>query len=686
LRQTFISVIVLLNSFLAAQTGNDTLIDKLSSSNLLKNNPGTQQVFIDVTDRFAENFQFREIVTLSNQILRDKEKIKSKLFIATIYNSLGLNYWKLGELDSALSALNNSIAILKPLKDTAQLGRVHNNLGVLYWRNGDLLNSFINYSLSLKYREEVKDYKGIVLVLNNLGLIYQRLKYYDFAVENILRAERLADSIGYTFGVAYSYKRFASIYLEIDDHERFLLYANEAMGIFDSLNALDDMAEMYNNFGIYYLKKKNYQRAENYFSKSFNIAVKIKDKFVQANSLNLMGEAYILLPDYVKALEVLTKSLELSLAKEYKVITRNNYRQLSKLYKNINEPAVALSYLEKYNMMSDTVLNERIINSINDFQTKQLIKQSEETKQRLLLENQLNLEKFEFQKKRNTFYLVMILLILVALVSIVFLYLKQKRLRKSILSSNIELEKLNTQLNSTNNELLEANKTKDRIFSIIAHDLRSPFHSLLSFSEILKSDIKILSQKEIETFAENINESSQRILSLVQNLLEWASSQLDEISANPVEFNISDVIKSSLDIYLKIALTKQIEIVNKVDGMMNVYADKNMIDSVFRNLISNAIKFTETSGRVEISATVSDSKVVICVSDTGVGIEKDTLDKLFDPLNHISTFGTKKEAGTGLGLNLCKEFLEKNKGSIWVESKPGAGSKFFIAIPNSKRD
>jgi len=239
-------------------------------------------------------------------------------------------------------------------------------------------------------------------------------------------------------------------------------------------------------------------------------------------------------------------------------------------------------------------------------------------------------------------------------------------------------------LNSTNNELLEANKTKDRIFSIIAHDLRSPFHSLLSFSEILKSDIKILSQKEIETFAENINESSQRILSLVQNLLEWASSQLDEISANPVEFNISDVIKSSLDIYLKIALTKQIEIVNKVDGMMNVYADKNMIDSVFRNLISNAIKFTETSGRVEISATVSDSKVVICVSDTGVGIEKDTLDKLFDPLNHISTFGTKKEAGTGLGLNLCKEFLEKNKGSIWVESEPGAGSKFFIAIPKSE--
>jgi signal transduction histidine kinase len=333
--------------------------------------------------------------------------------------------------------------------------------------------------------------------------------------------------------------------------------------------------------------------------------------------------------------------------------------------------------------LGDSLYKAELRNSISNMIIKYEIAKTESEKQLLKSENELIEKEKDYQIALRNFFIALSILVIIMGSVLVYFYLFRVKTSKRIEEQKIELEKLNEQLNIQNAQLIELNKHKDRMFSIIAHDLRSPFHALLAFSEILRSDIKTLSHAEIEQFAENIHESSQRILTLVQNLLDWARSQLDNITINPVEFELTELISSSLEVYKKIAITKEIEITNKTEGAIKVSADKDMINSVLRNLLSNAIKFTEPKGSVEVSASINDSEIIVCVSDTGVGITESNLNFLFDPAFHISTLGTKKETGTGLGLNLCKEFTEKNGGRIWAESKPGEGSKFFVAIPRA---
>ena len=258
---------------------------------------------------------------------------------------------------------------------------------------------------------------------------------------------------------------------------------------------------------------------------------------------------------------------------------------------------------------------------------------------------------------------------------------------KKIVLSFVDITKrkqMENSLKANEKKLLQLNTDKDRFLSILSHDLRSPFNNLLGLSELLKENIHQYDIGEIEEIANNINTSAQCTFNLLEDILLWARTQQGKIPFKPQNLSFAGICKDSLEVLKPNAEAKNIAINCLAADHIYVFADSDMIKTVLRNLVSNAIKFTNNGGTININAGQTNSNVNISVSDNGIGIEHDNLAKLFDISQVITTKGTEKETGTGLGLLICKEFVEKHGGIIWVESELGKGSNFKFMLPSEK--
>jgi signal transduction histidine kinase len=236
-------------------------------------------------------------------------------------------------------------------------------------------------------------------------------------------------------------------------------------------------------------------------------------------------------------------------------------------------------------------------------------------------------------------------------------------------------------LKASEAQLREMNSTKDKFFSIISHDLKSPFYGLIGLSDILKKDALTLDRSTIAEFADLINSAIMQSYSLLENLLEWARTQKNAIAYHPSQLSLHRLVEDIFELQGDNAKKKNIRLINRLSEDQKVIADRNMLTTVIRNLVSNAIKFSPFDQSVEISCLENESSVEIAVQDYGSGISKENQQKLFKLESNFSTAGTGNETGTGLGLILCKEFVEKHHGKIWVESELEAGSKFCFTIP-----
>ncbi|MFA6980221.1 MAG: PAS domain S-box protein [Ignavibacteriaceae bacterium] len=247
---------------------------------------------------------------------------------------------------------------------------------------------------------------------------------------------------------------------------------------------------------------------------------------------------------------------------------------------------------------------------------------------------------------------------------------ERKRAEESIIKSNEQLSKTIAE--------------KDKFFSIIAHDLRSPFSGFMSLTEIMAEESESFSKTELIDFSKSMFDSASTVYKLLENLLEWAQMQKGTISFTPGEILLSDIVSSSISTINQRASQKGIKIINEVPGTQKVYADEKMINTVLRNFLSNAVKFTKRDGRVIVRSKKIDNEMIeVSVQDTGVGmLEKDVL-RLFKMEEKVSSAGTEGEPSTGLGLLLCKEFVEKNRGKVWAESIKGEGSTFYFTVPDS---
>lgn len=249
-----------------------------------------------------------------------------------------------------------------------------------------------------------------------------------------------------------------------------------------------------------------------------------------------------------------------------------------------------------------------------------------------------------------------------------------------IIRDATERKKIENALRESEHKLKEVNAAKDKFFSIIAHDLKNPFNALLGSARTLHENIDSLDKDDIKNLGNILYKSSTNAYNLIENLLEWAKSQLERIDFQPHDINLRDIAHESIKSVENQAQNKNVALINNM-GTIHIYADPNLLKTILRNLLSNAIKYTDKGGKVTISSKPTDESVEISVTDTGVGMTSEAVEKIFRIDTKYSTPGTAKETGTGLGLILCKEFVEKHGGKIWVESEVGKGTTFTFTLP-----
>jgi PAS domain S-box-containing protein len=230
-------------------------------------------------------------------------------------------------------------------------------------------------------------------------------------------------------------------------------------------------------------------------------------------------------------------------------------------------------------------------------------------------------------------------------------------------------------------ELEELNQSKDKFFSIISHDLRSPFNALLGISEYTTKFFDNLSKEDIKESIENMHSSAKKVYNLIQNLLEWTQIQTGGLEFEKSKIDLCEISKSILELYEETAKSKNINLTTNISNSIFLYADQYMIETILRNLVSNGIKFTHPTGSVSINAAVKSNLVEVTVEDNGIGITPENKKNLFNIDKQCRMDGTAKEKGTGLGLILCKDFIEKSNGTITVESNLNKGSKFTFTVP-----
>lgn len=292
--------------------------------------------------------------------------------------------------------------------------------------------------------------------------------------------------------------------------------------------------------------------------------------------------------------------------------------------------------------------------------------------------------------KYSTFSSSTIFMITTAIISTILTFFYQTintknfKIEKKLINEEIKLNEINKIIELQKIELAENIKLKDKFFSIIAHDLRSPFSGLIGLSDIMTKEIETFTKEEIRNFSEVINKSANNTFNLLNELLDWSRIQIGKMPFQPEIYNVKGFIEDTVSINWQKAKSKNIKIDIKLDTDLMCYCDNSMILTVLRNLISNAIKFTNVGGEIIISSLIVHDECIISVKDDGVGISKKNLDKLFSIDSKLTTSGTANEIGTGLGLILCKEFIEKHGGRIWVESEEGIGSNFQFTLPRNE--
>ncbi len=257
-----------------------------------------------------------------------------------------------------------------------------------------------------------------------------------------------------------------------------------------------------------------------------------------------------------------------------------------------------------------------------------------------------------------------------------------KEARKLEFKNTAKIITLVEELEESKTHLLETNRQKDIFFSILAHDLRTPLGGFMQLTRILATELNILSSDEVTELANSMYEASETLFTLLENLLDWSKIQLGKMHYSPITMQLSTLVMMNVDLLMSVAKQKGIRLINEVPNSILIYSDVNLVNTVFRNLISNAIKFSFSDSDIIISASKTiDNFIEIGVKDCGIGMKKEIIDSLFRFDKHITTKGTKDEKGTGLGLILCKELVQINGGSIMIESKLGEGSCFYFTVP-----
>lgn len=607
-------------AFLSAQNAqSDSLVARtcLLLGFLLQETPFKQE---------AENYYLMAI--------KEAQKMGWRDFLYSAHAALAVFYNRIGIYDKALKHHYESLKIAELSGDSAEVAAVRNDIAMVYSNLGKHQEAIALYEQALATYEAQKDTSSMATTLNNLGIEYMELKQYEKAIETLRRAALYYEKSGRHHMLSYPYNNLGDIYLALHDYDKSLAYYQKALEI-DRENE--------DEFGIsigYLSLAKVYHAREDY-----------------ANALLLLGKA-IPYFEQQQAADYLLEAYPLAI---------ECYRKLGKYEQ-------AVEYYDLYTRLKEEVLSKE---KLEYSETARFEYESQLKAQKIKI---LEQEKFIAQlKERQQLYLNYILgVVLLFTVGLSALYYRRyihnKQLRQ-------DLEKQKAIIEEQNRHLSQLNQTKDMLFSIISHDIRSPLNSLVGFLDAISAQAASFTKEEMIMLLRRLTSSVYGLRELIDNLLVWARSQTDGIRFSPAPFDLTQTVDTVIALFRQNAAQKNIHIHKELPSSLPVTGDPQMIAFIVRNLISNALKFTPTGGNIYLRAYIQEQKCYIHVKDTGIGIPAEDIPKLFKKNEIYSRKGTNDERGTGLGLKLAYEFTKQHGGTIEVHSEEGVGTEFIVTLP-----
>jgi signal transduction histidine kinase len=504
----------------------------------------------------------------------------------------------------------------------------------------------------------------------NIANLYATQKDYKQSLDFFKRVTKINEELGDEIIIAETLSNMASVYADMGELDYAMFNINKSIAIFEKHKILDWLAFSYEIKGKVYLKENKYEWALFWYNQGEMLHKELDDPRSKIDLYNGMAEAYLgQNKDSISEIFA-EQAYEISDRIQFLEGTQKCAYTLYRVNKNKKNYVKALGYHELYQKLSDTLSRNENKKSLTMLKTKI---EYDKQKQMLIEENEKALA--EQQK-----YIMVALLILVVFMFITFLVHRGQKIQKRL---NKELEIKKEILEKRETELQDSNETKTKLFSIIGHDLRGPVGAL---QELLRlySDGDVEGEEFLE-FVPKLREDVDHISFTLNNLLSWGHTQMNGAVTKPSIMALETLVSDNIKLLSEIAKKKSIKIVSELSENTLTWSDSNQIDIVIRNLISNALKFTPQNGMITISACERDNLWEVSIKDTGVGMDKITVRNLFEKNSNITTYGTNNEKGTGLGLSLCKEMVEKNGGTIWVDSALRKGSCFSFTLPKGEK-
>lgn len=560
------------------------------------------------------------------------------------------------------------------------------NIGSNYWSKGYFDIALEYYYQSMEFYEKINDIDGISRIYNNIGLIYLTTHEFKKGIESFEKAIEIGKKLDRDVMLGKAYFNLGLIFNAMGEFQKSVKQIKKSIPLLknnNELNVSSAYAQALCYTGINYIHLGEYDEALEYLMKSLELNKKNGDKRGQSMVYNHLSQYYIVTGEPEKALEYARKGYHISLDLGLLYDQFESTAFLSKAYANLGDFRKAYEFKEKNVKIKDSLKNEENIRKQKETEMEYMF--SKKTRQ-MELEQQkkeLELENKIYRGELLLYFITAALFLAVVFVIIIYKDYKQKTKMNDLL---IEKNKLITnqkeELEHLNHKLDELNSTKDKFFSIIAHDLRNPIAAFKQVTDVFHQDFNSFNEEERFELIKHMKMSSDSLYQLLENLLTWSRSQRGTIDYRPEDFDLKQLIDMIINLLSSQAARKNIELSNNLKKTFPIFADKNMMNTTIRNLVSNAIKYTSDGGHIDVSAEVSGNQVIISVEDNGIGMDEQTASKLFKIDQSFTTEGTNNEQGTGLGLILCKEFVDKHGGDIWVESSPGKGSKFIINLRN----
>ncbi len=607
----------------------------------------------------SAKYYYDAALRLYQEVGDEREIARANVRLATYFDSKGY-------FDLSIRANNEAIASFEVLKDTFNLGIAYYNLASTYGYKNERDKEVEHYLISLELTKAINDTEGIAWAYSGLFTAYSLIKNYEEAYKALQKEEKIRKALGAPYYIGKVFYNYSTYFEAIGQYDSSMYYAHKALEIFEENGYKDYEAACYDQLGVIHHANKSYQKSIEAYENSLAIIQTISgDKAVV--TLKDMAITFIALGKWDQARTTLDRALKQSKEFNSELETVAVLEQLYKLDSISNNWQSAFNHLQQLSNLKNELTRKE---NTNRLQELNIIFETEQRDLEITNLKQLDVareEKLQAEIKQKYYLTIATVVTLVFLVIGIILYNRLRHSKNEIAQQKNSLELLN--------------QTKDRFFGIIAHDLRGPITALKGITDLLSYNIKKGKMDSLPKIAAQIDSSSNRVNSLLDNLLSWALSQQGTVPYSPSNYPLKDLVEESLLYFEDMAAAKQIEIKCDIPSELTIFCDKESLSTVFRNLINNSIKFTHSGGCLTINSESKDNRIDVLLKDDGIGMSPEKVTKIFSLDSSKIADGTAKEKGSGLGLMLVKDFIAMNKGQINVSSKPNEGSEFLISLP-----